>query len=121
MSRDKKSQIRWANVLRELLSGLEFGFQSLRIEDDHAATLDLQHPFRLEAGKIPGDEFAHGADLLGQLLVAGWQRDFQTIGGTFPFGSSQTQQEGSQAVTHRSKRELLNNPYQPAQASPDHA
>jgi len=42
---------------------LQFGFQSLQILDDHPATLDLQRSFRLQAGKIPGNQFAYSADL----------------------------------------------------------
>ena len=48
---------------RKLLCRVQFGFESFQVADGQAASIHFEHPFRLEAGKIAGDEFAHGANL----------------------------------------------------------
>jgi hypothetical protein len=48
---------------RKSLCRVQFGFESFQVADGQAASIHFEHPFRLEAGKITGDEFAHGANL----------------------------------------------------------
>jgi hypothetical protein len=40
-----------------------FGFESFQVADGQAASIYFQHPFRLEARKITGNEFPYGANL----------------------------------------------------------
>jgi|CZKY01.1.fsa_nt_gi hypothetical protein len=47
----------------KLFCGVEFGLESFQIADGQAASIYFQHPFRLEVGKITGNEFAYGANL----------------------------------------------------------
>ncbi len=53
-------------VLEALLGRSQLGFQSLQIVNDNASSIDLYQAFRLEAGKISGNQLADRSDLLVQ-------------------------------------------------------
>ena len=87
----------------ELLCRAQFGFESFQIADGQAASIYFQHPFRLEVGKITGNEFAYGADLRREFLVADRKIDFHALARALAFLLSQPQQEGRKPVSHRGK------------------
>jgi len=108
-------------VLEELFARSEFSFQSLQIVDDYTASIDLYQAFGLEAGKIAGDQFAHGSNLRRQFLVADRQDYLHSVRHALALGSGKAQEERSQAVPHGGEGEFLDDSHQPSQPATDHA
>jgi len=61
---------------RSLFGGVEFGFESLQIEDYGAPAFQLEKSFRLQAGQIALNQLTDGPKLRGQFLVSARQREF---------------------------------------------
>src|SRR5208337_1907435 len=99
-----RSRQTWGlEVSKELFGRRQFGFQSLQIVNDHHAAVDLYEAFGLEAGEIPGNQFADSSDLRRQFLVADRQSDFHSVSRALAFGSGKAQEERSQPVPHCGK------------------
>src|SRR5579872_3494267 len=98
------------------VGGAEFVLERFGVGNGEAATVNFEHALGLKAGEVARNQFAHGADLRGQFLIAGGQFDFHTVGSARAF-LRQAQKERSGAVADGGERELFDNAYQPAQAS----
>jgi len=108
-------------MLRDSLGRVDFGFQSLGIADGYAAAINPNHSFRLQPGKVAGNELAHRSNLRSQFLITGGQCNLHALSRGPAFLMGETQEKRGEPVTYRRKGKFLNDSYQPSQASPDHA
>jgi hypothetical protein len=105
----------------ELLGRMQFRFERFQIVDGQTAPIYLQHPFRLEAGKITGNEFAHGANLRREFLVANWKINLHARARVLALLLRQTQQEGRETVSNGGKRKFFDDSNQSPEPRPNHA
>src|SRR5690348_13229306 len=86
------------------VGGAEFVLQRFGVGDGEVATVNSEQALGLKAGEVARDQFADGADLRGQFLIARGQLDFYAVGSALAF-LRQAQEEGCEAVADGGERE----------------
>lgn len=101
-------------------AGLEQGAQSFQVLHDDLARVYIEQAFCLQAHEIAGDEFAHGAQLIGQFLMTAGEEELRATRSFFAFRLRKLHENGDQPLANGGEGELFDNADEATEASPDH-
>ena len=83
--------------------------------DDDLAGVYVEQAFGLQAHEVARDEFAHGAELAGEFLVAHGQLKFDSLRSLLALGLCETQKQGDEALANGGEGQLLDDADETAQ------
>ena len=89
------------------LLGIELGAKAFEVFDDDLAGIDVDQAFGLESHEVAGDEFANGAELVGEFLMAGGEVEFDTARGGIAFVLGEFDEGCDEALADGGEGEFL--------------
>lgn len=100
----------------KLCRGVQEGAEAFDVFDDNLAGIHIQQTFGLKSHQVSRNQFAHGAQLVGELLMGRGKLKFDAAFRPGALALGQLDQCRNEPLADGGEGKFLDNPHQPSQA-----